>query len=729
LTTQDRPLLSATEAKQRLLHIIEQFFSWKLQAGGGKTVSRLLLKSPPGLGKTREALDWAAQYQTDRERRTGGFGPRRVGELLDLMGRAAVFVPRHALAVEVKKVVERSLTELGRAVEVPILRGRDHDAEKGRAPCKRWQEARTLGEKGLPVYSNLCQRRRGKDTSDCPHFRDCEYIRSWRGARDARFVILVHAYLGLGWDSDSYARLSARFDLDNEQDESLLFNPAEMANIVCDEDPTQSLVEETRFGRAALRSITEHRLSELILAGLDDPAGLLSYLRAHGVTSEWLRAAAESQSHDDRRRGRVPDPDKPDEGLANAPPLVRLSRVLERLADELASGREGQAYSLIAAGEDRLIAQGRRHWPFDGRLLILDGTANPDILKAFIPGLEVSDEIRVERNAFVVQVTDRTFYRGSLLKSAEACEEADRYDPERWKEVCGFIERIAQGSRTLVVTNRGVRCQLTGEDEKTALPISTKCGDADVAHFGNIRGSNEFEDHDAVIILGRDEPSVADAERSAMAIWYDTKEPIELIPRDHNGRLNYPRQLRPYITQDGSVTTERVACHPDPRVQAVVEQIREAEMLQAIDRLRLIHSDRRKTVYILCNIPLDIPVDRLVTWEQLIPDRRLSRAIAKCDAQGWDALPLAAKALNAIFPELWDTPKAAQRWLDKSPLERSEGIIRDWGVLEYLPAGQKRWSNALIRDGVADGAAALGRVLGISPELLRVRSGEGREDR
>jgi Rad3-related DNA helicase len=213
LTTQDRPLLSATEAKQRLLHIIEQFFSWKLQAGGGKTVSRLLLKSPPGLGKTREALDWAAQYQTDRERRTGGFGPRRVGELLDLMGRAAVFVPRHALAVEVKKVVERSLTELGRAVEVPILRGRDHDAEKGRAPCKRWQEARTLGEKGLPVYSNLCQRRRGKDTSDCPHFRDCEYIRSWRGARDARFVILVHAYLGLGWDSDSYARLSARFDL------------------------------------------------------------------------------------------------------------------------------------------------------------------------------------------------------------------------------------------------------------------------------------------------------------------------------------------------------------------------------------------------------------------------------------------------------------------------------------------------------------------------------------
>jgi hypothetical protein len=80
---------------------------------------------------------------------------------LALQGSVAVFVPRHALAVEVRKVIERSLAELGRAVEVPILRGRDHDAKKGRAPCRRWREARTLGENGLPVYSNLRQRRRG----------------------------------------------------------------------------------------------------------------------------------------------------------------------------------------------------------------------------------------------------------------------------------------------------------------------------------------------------------------------------------------------------------------------------------------------------------------------------------------------------------------------------------------------------------------------------------------
>jgi len=41
-------------------------------------------------------------------------------------------------------------------------------------------------------------------------------------------------------------------------------------------------------------------------------------------------------------------------------------------------------------------------------------------------------------------------------------------------------------------------------------------------------------------------------------------------------------------------------------------------MVQAIDRLRLIHSVQKKTVVILCNIPLDIAVDELVTWKELV---------------------------------------------------------------------------------------------------------------
>jgi hypothetical protein len=46
--------------------------------------------------------------------------------------------------------------------------------------------------------------------------------------------------------------------------------------------------------------------------------------------------------------------------------------------------------------------------------------------------------------------------------------------------------------------------------------------------------------------------------------------------------------------REGSERRVRGRVHPDRRVQAVVEQAREAEMVQAIDRLRLIHSPRER---------------------------------------------------------------------------------------------------------------------------------------
>jgi hypothetical protein len=79
----------------------------------------------------------------------------------------------------------------------------------------------------------------------------------------------------------------------------------------------------------------------------------------------------------------------------------------------------------------------------------------------------------------------------------------------------------------------------------------------------------------------------------------------------------------------------------------------------------------------------------LVTWKQLTGDRWLADALAECDERGWDALPLAAKELHHLFPELWRTPKAAEDWARKNPLNRYRDIIRLWGVLNtYRPPGQ-----------------------------------------
>jgi len=84
--------------------------------------------------------------------------------------------------------------------------------------------------------------------------------------------------------------------------------------------------------------------------------------------------------------------------------------------------------------------------------------------------------------------------------------------------------------------------------------------------------------------------------------------------------------------------------------------------------------------------------------------------------RGWDALPLAPRELSRLFPALWQTAKAAERWTAKNPPEAIRDIIRVWGVLNtYRPQGQTSWSRALVRQG-ADAREVIAHVLGLPAE-------------
>lgn len=186
--------------------IVEGFFFRQRSEQGQPPPRHLLVKSPPGLGKTREAMDWATRYQKQQAEASILRLYRDEFTGAGVRTQTAIFVPRHELAREVKEVIERNRAALGTPVEVPVLRGRDHNGEQGGAPCQRWREARELGQKGLPVYSNLCRRSHRGEVSECPHLADCEYIREWRTAYAAPFVILVHSHLGIGWEATGIVR-------------------------------------------------------------------------------------------------------------------------------------------------------------------------------------------------------------------------------------------------------------------------------------------------------------------------------------------------------------------------------------------------------------------------------------------------------------------------------------------------------------------------------------------
>jgi hypothetical protein len=74
------------------------------------------------------------------------------------------------------------------------------------------------------------------------------------------------------------------------------------------------------------------------------------------------------------------------------------------------------------------------------------------------------------------------------------------------------------------------------------------------------------------------------------------------------------------------------------------------------------YAEKRKTVYIVCNIPLDLPIDELVTWSN-----SPGTADWLSDEQGWDALPLAA---SRPFPACG--PRQGRRTLARQKAPRAK---------------------------------------------------------
>ena len=76
------------------------------------------------------------------------------------------------------------------------------------------------------------------------------------------------------------------------------------------------------------------------------------------------------------------------------------------------------------------------------------------------------------------------------------------------------------------------------------------------------------------------------------------------------------------------------------------KQIREAETIQAIARLRLVWADYQKRVFLLSNLPVEMPVDHLIELNDLMPDRLEIELIKIGD------LPLTQLGLEKMRPDL-----------------------------------------------------------------------------
>ncbi len=581
-----------------------------------------------------------------------------VGELLNtnpgLMRQATTWVmaPDHALVDQ----TATTLSELG--IVVTVIRGRAarHPVDPKRKMCARWETAEELAKEHLNIFEGLC--------ANCPFATACKeegYLS--QHTNKPGVYILAHPYMMLTaspapkpdliivdeshWHQFiRYAELLPddivqpfKYNAENIdglirwsgiaahlRDAVVVENGRILAAVreqLTPDDLTFALTLLGKMEEETMPSINGAMSDEAIRQEIRAKADELNRIRAlHRLILSLQREAGLDRDHSIAVTLRPDVPSKvtnPDGSTT----IMRLRRV-------------GVAYAVHQPSAERVP------------VLLIDASAHLATNRR-IWGERLQDSgVRVERNAHVTQVASRSFSRTQMFGiegDAASLKEAQRLRDG----VVNVVRRVKERHGSVVVISYN----------ELAETIAAGAGADAVLHYGKVRGQNVAEGCGAGVILGREQPLEA-AERAARALHAMDMEPIVSID-PALWQKGWFKQTRRYRMREGTVVPAEVSVHPDPRVQVLLEQMREREIEQAIDRLRLIHNVEVKAIYLLTSVPVDITVDRLLSWKELHDDgSRFERA--------WQAsgvLPLGAAFLRKTHPTLWETEKAAEHALQR----------------------------------------------------------------
>lgn len=598
--------LPLAEAEAAFAAAIEKFRSAFMRGEEPRHVIRATM----GLGKTRGVAELLARIVQELP-----------GIVID------VYVPRHDLSDDFREMLEQHALF---NTEVKCIRGRRYEANDGTTPCLKPYLVKALEDLKLPVRWNACYR---STEQKCEHYESCPYWQQFTtNLWKSEIRIMPHAYLGLPRNDDL----------------------SEPNLVVIDEGCLSSMHEKREMNLTdvtnVLTSIGEIVLSETISIGmvLGKP---LKALREAGFSPAQLRSIKFDHSSEtvdfDMNSDRLTASLK----SKKARPHRAVEMLCEILAEEAEQHPERDEATRIRYRSNGQIVMGRIEiLPFGGRtpLLILDATANGTVNEKLFGRMETV-RIDAEQKAFVIQIYDRTGSNKSWAEQESKVEDLAHV----------LACRALYGDRVLCVSHKELACELREMDLPDGVAIE---------HFGNLRGKDEYKDYDTIFITGRNQPPPSDVEGIARALFWDDEVPLtyDLAAAFDKPTGTYlPTELRGYAARGEAFGKGvNVNAFTDQRIEAVHQQLREAETAQAIARLRLVRSETRKIVILLANLPVEMQVDRLVQWTGMMPieaDRILDR---------YGFFPLSPLGLRKLLPSIFRTEEQAKKFLQRS---RDEG--------------------------------------------------------
>jgi len=329
----------------------------------------------------------------------------------------------------------------------------------------------------------------------------------------------------------------------------------------------------------------------------------------------------------------------------------KLRKLFHAVAHELKTGQTQPVAMTFKDGKGKradVLALSYVKAPYFSKtapFLHLDGTGDHALAEAIFGPLHL-ERHKVERNAHVTQVAGRNFSNQSITGKDKTGKliggDREWQAPELRRDLIAFCH---SHPRALVVGNKSVIGALTTEGLQNPT-----------AHFGALRGRNEWEHLDAVIMIGREQPPPQAVEQIARAFASQAGQPFQSISTNGNFP-NYPTEARTLRMRDISRLEKRdIAFHPDPWAERILSQIRDAEALQAIDRIRPIFKPDPVTVYVLAEACLDLTIDETTTWSELkAGGDRIARTIAKVGF-----LPFSPREAERLFPAIWSRSSASR---------------------------------------------------------------------
>jgi hypothetical protein len=619
-------LLDAVSAGKQISQLTKKFIFDAKSMG---------LKGAAGVGKTSKIVS-------------------RVVEGMEHGFRFEIYVPNHKLAGEVyQSLVEANTTKK----LIQVIRGRDYidpNNSFGIEMCDNIDVVRGLLSKNRTIWSTVCAKTvplsteevkmeqikvdagikdiaQTKKEEKCYYYDSCEYIKQFKGDWGVR--IFPHSYL-----------CQERGRLDSEHPDYVIIDESFYSSLLVgtgkdDKEIDIADIKNSGWGSAFIEAF--------ITVKIGDP--LLKHLRTclpDSLNDELENAEQVTDSKDAKVPSMVGvETHKQLNLLEGIPVKSRLDKFLMVLRAELKTGRD-QSHGIVAtkSGFKVLYRESIKRFSSATPILAIDADLTPIVHKQFFADFDFY-EVNVIRKAIVHQCYETRNSKASL-KTAKGWE-------GRIDDIQSMINMIAATEkRLLVIGPQDITGNPTADEP---IPAKVKVPHGALNHFGNIRVLDTYKDFDAVLIISRNQPPIKGLEAVARALYFDSHAPLNLDVED------LEIETRGYLHTNGLKVGIPTQVHPDPRVQALLELIREAETLQAVDRIRLVHAELPKHVYILSNVPLSIPVDHLLTWEQIISGAtKLSEAWYRAEG----VLPLGKAWLAENVPDQFPTEGIAKSYLE-----------------------------------------------------------------